>query len=65
MEQISVKKKSAIGIRGMRLAEDDRIRKVYLPEQEGISEIIYKEKELNLTRLKIGARDGKGTKVRR
>lgn len=65
VEQISVKKKSAIGIRGMRLSEDDRIRKVYLPEQEGISEIIYKEKELNLTRLKIGARDGKGTKVRR
>jgi DNA gyrase subunit A len=65
LDQVSKKKKGAIGIRGMRLSEDDRIRHVYLPERNGISTILYKEKELNLGRLKLSVRDGKGTKVRR
>jgi DNA gyrase subunit A len=65
LDQVSKKKKSAIGIRGMRLSEDDRIRHVYLPERKGISTILYKEKELNFGRLKLSVRDGKGTKVRR
>ncbi|MDO4553803.1 MAG: DNA topoisomerase (ATP-hydrolyzing) [Lachnospiraceae bacterium] len=65
LSQISIKKKGAVGIRGMRLSEDDRIRQVYLPEANHLEEIMYKEKELNLKRLKLAARDGKGTKLRR
>ena len=65
LAQISVKKKGAIGIRGMRLSEDDRIYNVYFPEEHETGIILYKEKELNLKRLKVAARDGKGTKIRR
>lgn len=49
----------------MRLLEEDRILKVYLPEVQETETVMYKEKELNLTRLKLAARDGKGTKIRR
>ena len=65
MEQISVKKKSAVGVRGMKLNEDDEIQEIYFPEKMDNPVIEYKEKELDLKRLKLAMRDGKGTKVRR
>ena len=49
----------------MRLSEDDRIYNVYFPEEHETGIILYREKELNLKRLKVAARDGKGTKIRR
>ena len=65
MEQISVKKKAAVGVRGMRLSDDDAIQEIYFPEKMDHPVVLYKEKELDLKRLKLAARDGKGTKVRR
>ncbi len=65
MEQISVKKKAAVGVRGMRLSDDDEIQEIYFPEKMDHPVVLYKEKELDLKRLKLAARDGKGTKVRR
>jgi DNA gyrase subunit A len=65
MEQVSVKKKGAVGVRGMRLLEEDEVQAVYFPEKMEQPVIEYKEKELDLKRLKLAARDGKGTKVRR
>lgn len=65
LEQISVKKKSAVGVRAMKLTEDDEIQNIYFPEQMEQSVILYKDKELDLRRLKLAPRDGKGTKVRR
>lgn len=65
MEQISVKKKTAVGVRGMKLTEEDEIQEIHFPEKMENTVILYKEKELDLKRLKLAARDGKGTKVRR
>ena len=64
MGEISQKKKSAIGVRGMRLSAGDKIEEVYYLEQ-GIEVMAkYKEKEVHLNRLRIGKRDTKGAKTR-
>ena len=65
MEQISVKKKGAVGVRGMKLTDGDEIQEIYFPEKMENPVILYKEKELELKKLKLAVRDGKGTKVRR
>ena len=65
MEQIAVKKKSAVGVRGMKLTDGDEIQEIYFPEKMDQPVILYKEKEMELKKLKLAARDGKGTKVRR
>ena len=66
LEEISTKKKAALGLRGMSLKEEDEISKAYLHENgDGTASILYKEKELFFTKLKLGSRDGRGIKVRR
>ncbi|MDO5146337.1 MAG: DNA topoisomerase (ATP-hydrolyzing) [Eubacteriales bacterium] len=65
LEEISMKKKMALGVRGMRLGEEDKICHVYLTEAGAGDSIMYKEKELVLQKLKLASRDGKGIKVRR
>ena len=65
MEQITVKKKGAVGVRGMKLTDGDEIQEIYFPEKMDNPVILYKEKELDLKKLKLALRDGKGTKVRR
>ena len=67
LEEVTRKKKGAIGIRGMKLQEDDHIKQVYLTgvENEDNPSIIYKEKELVFSKIRLMGRDGKGVKVRR
>ena len=67
LEEVTRKKKGAIGIRGMKLQEDDHIKHVYLTgvENEDTPSIIYKEKELVFSKIRLMGRDGKGVKVRR
>ena len=67
LEEVTRKKKGAIGIRGMKLQEEDRIKHIYLTgvEEEDNSSIIYKEKELVFSKIRLMGRDGKGVKVRR
>ena len=67
VEEIPEKKKGAIGVRGMKLGENDTIEAVYYayPEGEGENETIsYKSRNLDLHKLKSGKRDTKGTKIR-
>ncbi len=60
---IPEKKKTAIGVRGIRLAEDDRLTHMYLLGQEdGLVKADYEPSEVVLNRLRIGARDTKGVK---
>lgn len=59
------RRKSALGVRGMKLSKDDLITNVYVMDAQNISSIMYKEKELEFNRLKLSKRDTKGTKVRR
>ncbi len=62
LEEIPVMKKASKGVRGIRLAEGETLEEVYLVGQDPI--VRYKGKEVHLNRLKLGKRDGKGSKVR-
>jgi DNA gyrase subunit A len=64
IEEIPEKKKGAIGVRGMKLAEDDLIEAVYYTQNAVESTIQYKSKNLVLNSIKLGKRDTKGIKVR-
>lgn len=63
--EITKKKKAAIGIRGMKLKDQDKVKKVYLPGIYDSDSMLYKEKELQFSKLKLMSRDGRGVKVRR
>ncbi|MDE7312672.1 MAG: DNA topoisomerase 4 subunit A [Eubacterium sp.] len=65
-DSIPEKKKTAIGVRGMRLAENDRLTHIYLigngdgaPDQQ-VAE--YEPAKVVLNRLRIASRDTKGVK---
>ena len=61
---IPVKKKAAVGVRGIRLQKKDEREEVYLFEEGTETKILYNEKEVTLNRLKQAKRDGAGTKYR-
>ena len=63
-EEIPEKKKTAIGVRAMRLSEGDEIEAVYydLPGQE--TSIAYKSRTLTLSQVRAGKRDQKGVRIR-
>jgi DNA gyrase subunit A len=61
-DEIPEMKKNARGVRGIKLAPGEELETVYLLGEDPV--IHYKEKEVHLNRLKIGKRDGKGSKVR-
>jgi len=64
VDEIPEKKKGAIGVRGMKLADKDVVENVYYTKNAVETTIEYKGKELILNNLKLGKRDSKGTKVR-
>ncbi len=60
--EISEMKKNSRGVRGIKLEKDDELEALYLIGDNPV--VQYKKKEVHLNRLKIGKRDGKGSKVR-
>ena len=62
MEEIPELKKNSRGVRGMKLGAGDELEEIYFVSQQ--PQIVYKEKEVHLNRLKLAKRDGKGSKVR-
>ncbi len=64
LEEIPEKKKSAVGVRGMKLGNGDFVENVYYTQNAVESTIEYKEKTMELNRIKLGKRDSKGTKIR-
>jgi len=64
VEEIPEKKKGAVGVRGMKLGAKDLVESVHYTGAGFEQAIIYKDKTLELGRLKLGKRDTKGTKVR-
>lgn len=65
VQEIPVKKKAAIGVRGIRLGMGDFVEQAWLLDGQMDYRIVYKEKEISLNeRIKPGKRDGKGTKIR-
>ncbi len=64
VDQIPEKKKGAVGVRGMKLSADDELEAVYYTRNTDDKTILYKEKTIELNKLKLGNRDSKGVKVR-
>ena len=64
VEEIPEKKKGAIGVRGMKLGPKDSLEAVYYTRNAVEQSIEYGSKELELNKIKLGKRDGKGVKVR-
>lgn len=62
LEEISELKKNSRGVRGIKLSKDELLETIYLLGEDPVVE--YKSKEVHLNKLKIGHRDGKGSKVR-
>lgn len=63
-EEVSEKKKGAVGVRGIKLRKGDELEQVYLFEEGTETKILYGEKEVSLNRLKAGRRDTQGVKSR-
>ena len=55
-------KKTAVGNRGIKLGAKDEIDCAYVFNKETSPTILYKEKEMVLSNLKVSARNSKGTK---
>ena len=64
LKEIPDKKKTAIGVRGMRLNEGEVLDAAYLVAGRVEYIIEYNEKQLSLNKLKLGKRDTRGVKVR-
>lgn len=64
LTEIPCKKKSAIGVRGIKLTKDDYIEEVYLLAKSDELTIEYKGKNIDFGKMKLAHRDTKGTKVR-
>ena len=62
--EISEMKKTAAGVRGIKLQKNDVVEQVYVYTEGVETKVIYKEKELTLNRLKQSSRGGQGTKSR-
>ena len=62
LAEIPTMKKAAKGVRGMKLAVGENLEKIYLLGDNPVVE--YRGKDVHLNRLKLGKRDGKGSKVR-
>ncbi len=61
---VPVKKKAAVGVRGIRLQKKDELEQVYLFEEGAETKVSFGEREVTLNRLKLAKRDGTGTKAR-
>jgi len=64
LEEVPEKKKGAVGVRGIRLEPGDEVEGVYLLESGSDKTAMYRDKEVSLTKLRIGKRDTKGVKTR-
>ncbi len=62
LSDIPEMKKTAVGNHGMKLGDKDEVENAYVFNKATSPTIIYKEKELVLSNLKVAARNSRGTK---
>ena len=62
LSDIPEMKKTSVGNHGIKLAAKDEIENAYVFNKDTSPTIIYKEKEMVLSNLKVAARNSKGTK---
>ena len=64
LDDIPLKKKGAVGVRGMKLTGTDEVTDVY-PLKNGVEQVVeIGGRRIELNKLKLARRDAKGTKVR-
>ena len=63
-QDVSSMKKTSIGVRGMKLAEGDRVSHAYMLETRQEYTIEYHDKAYTLNKVKLSRRDTKGIKPR-
>lgn len=63
-QEISVMKKTAVGVRGMKLAQGDVLEHAYLLESHQEYTITYHEKPFVLNKIRLAKRDTKGIRPR-
>lgn len=63
-DEVSEKRKGAVGVRGIKLLKKDELQNVYLFEEGIEAKAVFREKEVLLNRLKLGRRDTQGVKNR-
>ena len=59
-----MKKKSAVGVRGIKLSKDDYIEDVFLLTEGDEFTMEYKGNSISFAKMKTAHRDTKGTKIR-
>lgn len=64
IKEIPEKKKTALGVKGMKLEEGEALEAAYLLASRIEYTVEYKEKTISLNKLKLGSRGAKGTKIR-
>ena len=64
VEEIPEKKKNAVGVRGMKLTGKDFVDEVFYTTPTGSNTVEYHDLPLDLYKVKLSKRDGKGTKIR-
>ena len=64
LSEIPMKKKGAVGVRGIKLGKDDKVSDIYLITEGDSFMMEYKGKTLDFNRLKLAHRDGKGSKIK-
>ncbi len=62
VEQIPEKKKIAVGVRGMKLIKNDFVENVYFTRNLEAKSVQFREKEVELNKLKLASRDGRGSR---
>ncbi len=64
LTEIPIKKKSAVGVRSIKLGKDDYLDEVYLIANGDALSMDYKGKMVDFGKMKMAHRDTKGTKLR-
>ncbi len=64
IDEIPLKKKGAVGVRGMKLMPKDELEQVFFLDGTGSKEFEIKGKKMDTSKIKLTKRDTKGTKVR-
>jgi len=64
IEEIPEKKKTAVGVRGMKLGAKDYVDEVFYTQNAQEANYDYNGKKILLNSIKLGKRDSKGTKLR-
>ncbi len=64
IDEVPEKKKTAVGVRGIKLSAGDYVEDVYFTTYTDDSVAVIDDKEVQLNKVKLLRRDSKGTKIR-